>query len=58
MVINVLFYNDLYIPQLREKDIILRDLFDKEDSDNKIRLKFVNIIYTEHEQYPHIIVLC
>ena len=33
--INLLFYNDLDMAQLRENDIILRDLFDIEDSDSE-----------------------
>ena len=36
--LNVLFYKDLDIAQLREKDI-LRDLFDKEDSDSENSFK-------------------
>ena len=34
-----LFYNDMDIAQLRENDIILRDLFDKEDSDSENSFK-------------------
>ena len=34
-----LFYNDMDIAQLRENDIILRDLVDKEDSDSENSFK-------------------
>ena len=37
--INVLFYNDLDIAQLRENDIILKDHFDKEDSNSENSFK-------------------
>ena len=37
--INVLFYKDLDIAQLRENDIILRDQFDKGDSDSENSFK-------------------
>ena len=46
--INILFYNDLDIAQLRENDIILKDLFDKEDSDSENSKDFKICKYNIH----------